>query len=128
MPTALKVCSVPGCPNLVPPGTSQCGCRGTDIQRRGTRQQRGYGREHQVRFRREVLRRDPLCTCTHPACHLGAGQCLLPASVADHHPLTKLELRAKGMDEHDPDHGRGLCEGCHNRHTARTSPSGWNAR
>jgi 5-methylcytosine-specific restriction protein A len=29
------------------------------------------------------------------------------------------------MDEHDPEHGRGLCKQCHDKHTAHTQPGGW---
>jgi hypothetical protein len=46
--------------------------------------------------------------------------------VADHHPRTKRQLRALGMDEDDPKYGRGLCKQCHDQHTAVEAPGGWN--
>jgi 5-methylcytosine-specific restriction protein A len=33
-----------------------------------------------------------------------------------------------GLDPNDPKFGRGLCKRCHDEHTARTSPGGWNRR
>lgn len=126
MPGALRVCSRPGCPNLTT--SSRCEDCNADAERaRGTRQQRGYGRAHETRFRRNVLRRDPLCVCTDQA-HGHGPSCLAQSTVADHWPLDKRTLRARGMDEHDPAHGRGLCKGCHDRHTARAQPGGWHGQ
>lgn len=125
MPQALRVCPIPGCPTLVAGGRCAKHAQASDRER-GTRQQRGYGREHTTRFRVGVLRRDPICVCTTPGHGHGTGQCYAQATVADHHPLTKRELRAQGMDEHHPTHGRGLCKSCHDKHTAQTSPGGWN--
>lgn len=47
MPRARKVCATPGCPALVPAGTSRCPqhARETDAAR-GRRQARGYGADH----------------------------------------------------------------------------------
>ncbi|WP_433406947.1 hypothetical protein [Streptomyces sp. CA-146814] len=45
---------------------------------------------------------------------------------ADHWPLSKRELVARGLDEHDPRRGRGLCHSCHSSETARHQPGGWN--
>jgi 5-methylcytosine-specific restriction protein A len=79
--------------------------------RRGTSTQRGYGKRHRDVFRVGVLERDPICV----AC----GE--EPATVADHYPFTRRQLVTAGLDPNDPIHGRGLCESCHNRHTASTS-------
>lgn len=64
-----------------------------------------------------VLARDPLCVI----CGIRIS------TVADHHPLERRELVARGLDPNDPERGRGLCSGCHNAKTARTSPGGWAA-
>lgn len=81
-------------------------------RRRGTSTQRGYGKAHRTLFRPAVLERDPICVMP---------DCDAPATEADHYPLTRRELVAKGLDPDDPKHGRGLCKRCHSRHTASTS-------
>ena len=48
------------------------------------------------------------------------------ATVADHYPVERVDLIAQGLDPNDPQRGRGLCSSCHNRHSAATSPGGWN--
>jgi len=113
---AWRVCSKPGCPNLHQ-ATGQCPtCRAT-----GDRARRPHGNPyttpgHQA-FREHVLARDPICV-----------ECMAaPSTVADHHPHERWELVEAGRDPNDPQYGRGLCKGCHDRHTARTSPGGWNA-
>lgn len=116
---ALKPCSTPGCPELVPRGTSRCkACAAAADLARGTAAQRGYkGRGH-ARFRRAVLRRDPVCVL----CGMAV------ATVADHYPLSRRELAADpAADPDDPKHGRGLCPRCHSRETARHQPGGWDA-
>ena len=126
MPRAMHVCSRTGCPNLVPkPGRCE-DCRKAAEIERGTPAQRGYGSAHRRRFRPGVLRRDPLCVCTDEA-HGHGPQCLAPSTVADHWPLSRRELVAVGADPDDPAHGRGICKGCHDRHTSAAQPGGWNA-
>lgn len=123
MPRALKVCSTPGCPNLVDTGRCPT-CTEQADQQRGTATQRGYGHRHRTRFRPGVLRRDPLCVCTQQ--NHGHGQpCGAIATVADHWPRSKRELQAAGLDDNDPRHGRGLCANCHNHETATNQPGGW---
>jgi 5-methylcytosine-specific restriction protein A len=127
-----RVCS--GCREVVPPGPCP-GCTPRGRQEtdrvRGSSHRRGYGRLHRGRFRPAVLARDPVCTCgqtcrtPHGQLLHEAGDCDELSTVADHYPLTKRELRARGLDDNDPDRGRGLCKGCHDRHTARSSPGGW---
>lgn len=126
MPRALKTCSTPGCPTLVPSGRC-AGCQGEADQRRGTRQQRGYGRAHTNRFRPGVLKRDPLCVCTDTT-HNHGPQCLAPSTVADHYPRSRRELVALELDPNDPQYGRGLCKRCHDMHTSYAQPGGWHAR
>lgn len=126
MPRALRVCPSPGCPNPTPGGRCDQ-CRAKAEQARGSARRRGYDHRHETHFRPGVLRRDPLCTCTTPG-HGHGPQCLRPSSVADHHPHSRRELVAMGMDPYDPQHGRGLCKSCHDQHTAHAQPGGWNAR
>ena len=126
MGRALKVCSTPGCPELTAQGRCQAHTRQAD-QHRGTAAQRGYTGPHTRRFRPGVLRRNPLCVCEDQD-HGHGPQCLAPSTVADHWPLDKRELRARGMDDNDPRHGRGLCKPCHDQHTSEAQPGGWNAR
>jgi 5-methylcytosine-specific restriction enzyme A len=85
---------------------------------RGTARQRGYDETHSRRFRQSVLDRDGW-TC---------AVCGDEATVADHHPLTRRELEARGFNPNNPDYGRALCIPCHNRHTANTSTPPRNLR
>lgn len=133
MARALKVCPCTGCPahdgscpELVTSGRCT-GCARTADRARGTRQQRGYGAAHVNRFRRGVLRKNPLCVCTDQG-HGHGPRCLAPSTVADHWPLSRRELVDAGLDPNDPAHGRGLCKPCHDRHTATAQPGGWNNR
>lgn len=116
--TRLKVCSTPGCPSLVASGRCPT-CSAAASRARGTRQQRGYDRNHVVLFRRAVLRRDPVCVMP---------DCDEPSQHADHWPLSRKQLVAQGMDPNDPKHGRGLCASHHSQETAAHQPGGWNAR
>lgn len=123
MPRALKTCSVPGCPELVPSGRCAQHRREAE-QRRGTARQRGYDRAHERRFRQAVLARDPLCVCQDHG-HGHGPRCLTPSTVADHWPRSRRELVAAGLDPNDPQHGRGLCASCHGKHTATAQPGGF---
>lgn len=109
-------CAACGAPK--PPG-ARCTCRrSAPPSAERAEQARGYARNaHRLRFRRSVLRREPLCVL-----------CGAPAAVADHYPRTRRELEAAGEDPNDPQFGRGLCKRCHDKHTAATTPGGWNAR
>jgi hypothetical protein len=43
----MRVCSAVGCPTLIPQGESRCATHRSERERaRGTRQQRGYDRDH----------------------------------------------------------------------------------
>jgi 5-methylcytosine-specific restriction protein A len=116
---ALKVCSVPGCPNLTTAGRCD-DCRRTADKARGTAAERGYTSRHHRVWRRAVLRRNPICVI--PDCHE-------PAVHADHHPLSVRQLQALGINPWgDPRRGRGLCASHHSRATAEHQPGGFNLR
>lgn len=117
----LRVCSCIGCPAHPTscPRLTQGGrcpdCTRQAEQRRGTSSSRGYsGRGHRG-FRLAVLDRDPICV----DCQLAAS------TVADHWPLSRRELEARGLDPNDPAHGRGLCKRCHDRETGRSQSTGF---
>ena len=107
MPRAWSPCSFPGCPELTPPGQSRCDIHAYD-RTRPTARDRGYDRAHETRFREDVLAREPYCRL-----------CYAPAKAADHHPLSRRELVARGENPNDPRHGRGLCVRCHNSETSK---------
>jgi len=90
-------------------------CTATSDRARGTPTQRGYGAEHRNRFREGVLAREPFCRLCHK-----------PSTVADHWPVGRDDLVTDGEDPNDPTHGRGLCQPCHSRETAKHQPGGWN--
>lgn len=110
------MCSSPGCPEYTQGGRCD-GCKQQAERRRGSARQRGYGREHERRFRPAVLARDPVCVLCQSA----------PSVHADHHPLSRRELVERGLDPNDPQHGRGLCGPCHASETAQHQPGGWHA-
>lgn len=119
MARAWKVCSQPGCAELVPPGVSRCeGCSRSADRSRGTATERGYNSAGHRRFRRAVLRKDPICVVCRSA----------PSTVADHYPLSRRDLVAAGLDADDPARGRGVCKRCHDQETAIHQLGGWNNR
>lgn len=118
MPRALKVCNgLPGkrCATLVESGRCDS-CKSQADRSRGTAAQRGYNTAGHRRFRRAVLRRDPICPCGSVA------------TVADHWPLSRRELIEQGANPNDPAHGRGLCKPCHDSQTSQHQPGGWHRR
>lgn len=120
MTRAMSVCSRSGCPNLVE-GSGRCAqCKAEAERKRGSASQRGYGTRHRTRFRAGVLRRDK--TCKDPS------GCNEPATEADHYPVSRRDLVAKGLDPDDPIHGRGLCKSHHAKATGLAQPGGWNIR
>lgn len=90
----------------------------SDARRRAPGSGQAYGRSHRERFRAGVLARDNQCMCVDD-CPPHLGLCMEAATVADHHPLGRGELRARGLDIDDPRYGRGLCKGCHDRRQGR---------
>lgn len=120
MPRAAKVCSTTGCPNIVARDSKRTRCPDCETraeQARGSAHTRGYDRTHETRFRTQVLARDPICTLCRRR----------PSQHADHHPLSRRELAAQGLNPNDPERGRGLCQPCHARETAVHQPGGWHA-
>ena len=115
---ALKVCSVPGCPALLPAGAGRCDeCAREADHARGSARARGYDRAHETRFRRAVLAAHPVCQRCGTAW----------SKHADHWPVDRHTLVLRGEDPNDPRHGRGLCGRCHSIETANAQPGGWNA-
>jgi len=115
----MRVCATHGCPNLYPTTEgSQC----SDHRKLAEQTRRPNGNPYATaghkRFRRAVLALDPICVLCD----------VKESNVADHHPHTRKELQAQGLNPNDPSYGRGLCVDCHNRHTAATTPGGWNNR
>ena len=104
------------CPAIIDKGTNFCpDCAKAADAARGDSTARGYGAAHRTRFRPGVLARDPVCKLCLSAM----------ATVADHWPLSRRDLEARGLDPDDPANGRGLCKPCHDRETARNQPGGW---
>lgn len=110
----MRVCPVPGCPNLTQGGRCPTCTKQAD-RARGTATQRGYTSTGHRAFREAVLARDPICKV-----------CLTrPSTVADHYPTSRRDLIAQGADPNDARHGRGLCHTCHSTETAKHQPGGW---
>lgn len=110
-----RPCTIPGCPELTPRG-GRCPAH----EREANRERASRGSTYDVRWQR--IRRAYLYN--HPWCVL----CGTAATVADHFPLSRRELVARG--EPNPDawkHLRPLCTSCHNRETARNQPGGFAA-
>lgn len=116
MPKAMQICSTPGCPTI----TDQGRCdhhRSAADRARGTAAQRGYAGKAWRSARRVVLRRDPVCVVCH----------VQPATVADHHPVSRRDLVVMDIADPDAPHRmRGLCASCHGTETAHAQPGGWN--
>lgn len=127
MARALRVCSTPGCPVLVPQGTGRCDdCRAKADAARGSSTSRGYGHKHRTRFRDGVLRKDPTCQCRVEG-HGHGVPCGAVSTQADHDPLGRDELIAAGLNPNDPRYGVGKCDSCHSKVTTVKQPGGWNA-
>ena len=117
--TRWTVCTTTTCA-VIHTGTGKCDAcisktRATqDKQRRPTGNP--YANAGHKRFRSVVLDRDPVCV----VCHLAAS------TVADHHPVERVDLIAQGMNPDDPTHGRGVCKRCHDHKGGINS--GWSTR
>lgn len=120
-----RVCSTPGCPEFSQGGKCDEHRREAE-QRRGSARQRGYGKQHERRFRPGVLARHPACVCTDET-HGHGTPCAERSAHADHWPLSRRQLIEQGKDPDDPKHGRGLCGSCHSKETAANpdQQGGW---
>lgn len=109
-------CSVPGCPELTARG-GRCAAHQREADKdRASRGGAVYTTRWQ-RIRKAYLYANPWCVL-----------CGRAANVADHFPLSRRELTARG--EANPDaakHLRPLCVTCHNGETARNQPGGFAA-
>src|SRR4051812_34659773 len=112
----LRVCSVPGCPNLTGHASGKCDACRSEARRasdanRPTARERGYDARHEAE--RVAYLRD------HPMCEDPDG-CTEPSVVLDHID----GLGPKGPRGHDSSNWRALCTTHHNRRTARDQPGG----
>lgn len=129
-----RPCTWPGyppCAELVTGPDARCSQHRRQFRRlsdRARRERDGnlYDRTHRLRFRPGVLRKHPYCQCERPdhTWHPGFA-CPQPSTEADHWPIDKRALIARGLDSNDPQYGRGLCHRCHASATARHQPGGW---
>lgn len=108
----IRVCRSPDCGEIAPQGGLCPSCRRAEWRevdrRRPSAAERGYG-ERWRRIRAAFLREQPICV-----------DCGGRAHVADHDPISRVELVRQG--DPDPDafhHLRPRCASCHNRRTAR---------
>lgn len=114
-----RICPSKGCPTIIPAGTARCApCTKKAEQRRRPNGNPYATTAHRQQFRAVVLTRDPICVICQRA----------PSTIADHHPRERRDLLMLGLNPNDPNYGRGLCKTCHDKHTAATSPGGWNNR
>jgi len=107
---APRVCSQPGCPNLVRGPRRFCDKHqaqeyARQDARRGTAAQRGYG-EHWRQIRARFLKRLPLCEL-----------CGRPATVAHH------RRRVRDGGRHTDDNLQALCASCHSQLHAESGES-----
>ena len=129
-PTPCSYRGHPPCPVLVYGGGK---CPDHIVYARRTskrfrREQQGdpyTSRGHLRRFRPGVLRKHPHCRCDLDHAPHGVSPCSQASTDADHWPVSRRDLVARGLDPDDPQYGRGLCHRCHSVATARTQPGGW---
>lgn len=104
---AKRPCAAPGCPTLVQGGRCSTHRRKRE-QARGTRQERGYDRQHE-RWRGQVLRRDDyIC---QPC--LRSGRLVGDCDTADH--IVPFD---QGGARLEPANGQAICSTCHGFKTA----------
>ncbi|MEW2635250.1 holin [Streptomyces sp. NPDC048389] len=124
---APRPCTTGSCSGTPVQGSAKCAdCLARSRRDRPSATAQGYDAEHRDRFRTGVLERDPACVCTEQG-HSHGSPCGARSEQADHYPLSKRELRRRGLDEHHPNYGRGLCASCHARSTGKQQPAGWAA-
>jgi 5-methylcytosine-specific restriction protein A len=117
MPRKPRVpCPQPGCPELTSGGACDDHRKQREEQRGSNARKGGYDVRWQ-RIRKAFLYRNPWCVL-----------CGRLANVADHWPLSRRELIARGEPKPDaPKHLRPLCVPCHNKETAKNQPGGFAA-
>ncbi len=108
---AKRICSVAGCPEFTDGGRCDEHKRAAD-KARGTSRERGYSTPGHKRFRRLVLRRDPICVvCTTALATVVASVETSPvvkfriraiSAAADHYPVSRRDLVASGANPDDP--------------------------
>jgi 5-methylcytosine-specific restriction protein A len=104
-----RVCSTPGCPTILTDGTTRCT---THTSRTPDPRPSPSDRGYDSKWRRNSAR----YLAAHPVCVL----CGRPATHSDHHPLSRRELLALGVEHPDAwSRLRALCTSCHNRKSAR---------
>jgi 5-methylcytosine-specific restriction protein A len=109
-------CPIPGCPELTSGGQCPKHRREAAKLRAPTSDDR-YASTRWKRLRRAFIYANPWCVL-----------CARAATVADHFPLSRRQLRDQGVTDPDsPERLRALCASCHNRETARLQPGGWAA-
>jgi 5-methylcytosine-specific restriction protein A len=108
-----RVCASPGCPAVLVDGSTRCPAHAAR-RRDSDRDRRRPWRYNDAAWRRNranFLRAHPRCI-----------DCGAAATVADHAPIDRVELIARGEPHPDAwEHLQSRCESCHNRRTARTS-------
>jgi 5-methylcytosine-specific restriction protein A len=114
----MRVCSVAGCPTIYDSTASRCPIHETAAKQKHWDKTRAYSTAGHRAFRAAVLAHNPICVICHQR----------QSTIADHHPLSRRELEARGLNPNDPAAGRALCKPCHDRQTAIHQPGGWNAR
>lgn len=121
----VRVCSEPGCPDLVATGSKceghrKAAKRASAAKRRKTPEQEMYAghgsRGRAWRRARAQFKR------THPICEDETG-CIMPTEHVHH--LDGDPLGPRGLD---PTNFQALCLPHHSKKTARETPAGWNAR
>ena len=119
-----KVCSTPGCPNIVEKGGRCRECR-AKADRKRRPDGNPYSTPGHLRCRALVLARDPRCVCEGDCGRGHHGMCGAPSTVDDHHPYERRQLIDMGLDPNDPQYSRGICKPCHDAKTARTNHAGF---
>ena len=100
------MCPEPGCPTIVE-GGGRCARHGRPTKPRPTTTEQGYGSAWR-RVRDRFIARHRVCV-----------DCGGPSSVADHDPVTRRELVARGDPDPDAEHHLvPRCGPCHSRKTA----------
>lgn len=94
-------------PRFQPKGAAQPRTKGWASTSRKSRQERGYGRAHDL-MRQQVLREEPLCRM----CLAMEPQRITPTTIADH-----IVPKAEGGGD-DRENYQGACDPCHKAKTA----------